>query len=254
MRRYMRARAARRRIADTLSGVVRIAYRGRLDPQSHAIIIPESSLSPWRSDQAFRETFSKIEGFTLVDEMRLYELWHLAAELATVPGDILEVGVWRGGSGCLMASQSARSGSDATVYLCDTFSGVVKAGDPDPIYEGGEHDDTSAALVRALAESMGLDNVEILVGTFPDESGGAVEACRFKLVHLDVDVYEGTKDAATWVWPRLVEGGVIVVDDYGGDGMDGVRHAVDEFADQSSCRMIHNLNGHAILVKVGVET
>ena len=175
MRRYMRARAARRRIADALSGVVRIAYRGRLDPQSHAIIIPESSLSPWRSDQAFRETFSKIEGFTLVDEMRLYELWHLAAELATVPGDILEVGVWRGGSGCLMASRSARSGSDATVYLCDTFSGVVKAGDPDPIYEGGEHDDTSPALVRALAESMGLDNVEILVGTFPDESGGAVE-------------------------------------------------------------------------------
>jgi O-methyltransferase len=51
-----------------------------------------------------------------------------------------------------------------------------------------------------------------------------------------------------------VEGGVIVVDDYGGDGMDGVRHAVDEFADRSSCRMIHNLNGHAILVKVGVET
>ena len=115
--------------------------------------------------------------------MRLYELWHLAAELATVPGDILEVGVWRGGSGCLIASQSARSGSDATVYLCDTFSGVVKAGDPDPIYEGGEHGDTSPALVRALAESMGLDNVEILIGTFPDESGGAVEERRFKLVH-----------------------------------------------------------------------
>jgi O-methyltransferase len=100
---------------------------------------------------------------------------------------------------------------------------------------------------------MGLDNVEILGGTFP-ESGGAVGARRFKLVHLDVDVYEGTKDAATRIWSRLVEGGVIVVDDYGGDGMDGVRHAVDEFADQSSCRMIHNLNGHATLVKVGVET
>jgi O-methyltransferase len=250
----MRARAARYRIADALSGVVRLAYRGRLDPQCHAIIIPESSLSPWRSDEAFRETLAKIEPFTLVDEMRLYELWRFAAELATVPGDILEVGVWRGGSGCLVASQSARSGSDATVYLCDTFSGVVKAGDPDPIYEGGEHGDTSVALVRELAASMGLDNVKILVGTFPDESGDAVEAHRFKLVHLDVDVYEGTKDAATWVWPRLVQGGVIVVDDYGGDGMDGVRHAVDEFADQSSCRMVHNLNGHAVLVKVGAET
>jgi O-methyltransferase len=98
---------------------------------------------------------------------------------------------------------------------------------------------------------MDLDNVEILVGTFPDETGGAVEGNRFKLVHLDVDVYEGTKGSASWVWPRLAEGGVIVVDDYGGDGMDGVQRAVDEFADRPSCRMIHNLNGHAILVKVG---
>ena len=86
MRRYMRARAARRRIADGLSGVVRLAYRGRLDPTRHAIIIPESSLSPWRSDQAFRAVCAKIEGFTLVDEMRLYELWNLAAELARGTG------------------------------------------------------------------------------------------------------------------------------------------------------------------------
>lgn len=250
MRRYMRARAVRRRVSDALSALVRLAYRGRLDPKRHAIIIPEASFSPWRSDRAFRDAYERIQGFSLVDEMRLYELWQLTRQLAPLPGDILEVGVWRGGSGCLVAIQSQHSGSKARVYLCDTFAGVVKASAEDPIYSGGEHGDTSPELVRSLARDLGLENIEVLVGAFPDESAAAIEKRVFKLCHLDVDVYESTKASAEWVWPRLVEGGVIVVDDYGGDGMDGVQRAVDEFADQPSCRMIYNLNGHATLVKV----
>jgi hypothetical protein len=90
MRRYMRARAVRRRVADGLSARVRLAYPGRLDRKRHAIIIPENSFSPWRSDRAFREMYAKIEDFSLVDELRLYELWQLAGQLASVPGDILE--------------------------------------------------------------------------------------------------------------------------------------------------------------------
>jgi O-methyltransferase len=250
MRRYMRARAVRRRVSDALSTLVRVAYRGRLDPNRHGIIIPESSLSPWRYDQAFRDVYRQVDAFTLVDEMRLYELWQLTSQLGDVPGDILEVGVWRGGSGCIIATQSELSGSKARVYLCDTFSGVVKASNEDPIYSGGEHGDTSPDLVRSLVRHLGLHNVEVLVGEFPDASGEDVEEREFKLCHLDVDVYGSTKGSAEWIWPRLVEGGVIVVDDYGGDRMDGVQRAVDEFAADRSCRMIYNLNGHALLVKV----
>jgi O-methyltransferase len=250
MRRYMRARAARRWISDALSTVVRFTYRGRLERNRHGIIIPESSLSPWRYDQAFRDVYRQIEGFSLIDEMRLYELWQLTSQLATVRGDIVEVGVWRGGSGCLVAAASQRSGGSSRVYLCDTFSGVVKASAEDPIYSGGEHGDTSPELVQSLADHLGLENIEILAGAFPDETGTAIQDREFKLCHLDVDVYESTKAAAEWVWPRLVDGGVIVFDDYGGDGMDGVQRAVEEVADDGSCRMIYNLNGHAVLVKV----
>jgi O-methyltransferase len=253
MRRYMRARAVRRRVSDALSTLVRFAYPGRLERNRHGIIIPESSLSPWRYDQGFRAVYQQIDAFTLVDEMRLYELWQLTSQLGSVPGDIVEVGVWRGGSGCLVAAASQRSKSDARVYLCDTFAGVVKASAEDPIYSGGEHGDTSPQLVQSLADGLGLENIEILVGAFPDETGTAIRDHVFKLCHLDVDVYESTKAAVEWVWPRLVDGGIIVVDDYGGDGMDGVQHAVEEVADTPTCRMIHNLNGHAVLVKVGAS-
>lgn len=249
MRKYMRARAVRKGISSALSTAVRIGYRGRLDPNRHSIIIPESSLSPWRSDAEFREVRQHIEGFTLLDEMRLYELWSLMQQVARMPGDVLEVGVWRGGSGCMLAKQERRSGGTGRVFLCDTFAGVVNAGSEDPIYAGGEHSDTSPQLVRALADSLDLDNVELLVGTFPDETADSIADRRFKLCHLDVDVYESTRASAEWIWPRLLVGGVIVVDDYGGDSMDGVQRAVSEVTETFGCRMVHNLNGHAILVK-----
>jgi O-methyltransferase len=137
------------------------------------------------------------------------------------------------------------------VFLCDTFSGVVNAGAEDPIYTGGEHNDTSPELVTSLARHLGLRNVRVLVGIFPEDTGSEVAERRFKLCHLDVDVYGSTLDAARWVWPRLVTGGVIVVDDYGGDGMDGVQRAVQEFTSEVDCRTVFNLNGHAVLIKVG---
>ena len=87
MKRYMMARAWRGAGSrGTLSALVRVAYRGRLDPHEHAIIIPESSLSPWRFDEGFNAAYERIRAFTLVDEMRLYELWALAGQLNPCAG------------------------------------------------------------------------------------------------------------------------------------------------------------------------
>lgn len=185
----------------------------------------------------------------MVDETRLYELWQLTAQLASVGGVILEVGVWRGGSGCLLARRSREDRSDASVYLADTFAGVVKTGKLDPVYQGGEHADTSPALVEALAASMQLDNVHVFVGRFPDDTGTTVEQRKFKLAHIDVDAYESAKDVAEWIWPRLVIGGVIVFDDYGTPTTPGVRIFVDEWRGRPGALVVHNLDQHAIVVR-----
>ena len=60
---------------------------------------------------------------TLVDIWRCYELWSLVGELRDVPGAILEVGVWRGGTGALMATRAGALGIDEPVFLCDTWAG-----------------------------------------------------------------------------------------------------------------------------------
>src|SRR4029078_3382246 len=99
-----------------------------------------------------RRALEDVRANTLVDEYRCWELWNLVGQTPALPkGDIVEVGVWRGGTGCLMARRMMLDGSAGTVHLCDTFAGVVKAGGLDSGYAGGEHADTSVDLVESLA-------------------------------------------------------------------------------------------------------
>ena len=88
-----------------------------------------------------------------------------------------------------MARRAKLMGTAARVYLCDTFQGVVKAGSSDRHY-GGEYSDTSEAIVGGLAGRLGLDNIKILSGIFPEQTGRLVENAAFRLWHIDVDVYE----------------------------------------------------------------
>jgi len=127
--------------------------------------------------------------------------------------------------------------------------GVVKAGSQDADYQGGEHSDTTKSGVIELCKSLGLDRVQILQGIFPDDSAHVVSDRTFRFCHIDVDVYESAKDIVNWVWPRLVPGGLIVFDDYGFYSCVGITRFVNEERSKPDRLVIHNLNGHAILIK-----
>lgn len=217
---------------------------------SHSIVIPEATYSPWIDDGDFLETYESVSQNTLVDLYRSYELWGLVRETSHLRGDILEVGVWRGGTGCLMAKQAQRLNPTAQVFLCDTFKGVVKAGDRDSVYKGGEHADTSIDTVRQLQTSMGLSNIELLEGIFPEATGEQIQNNQFSLCHIDVDVFESAKHVTEWVWPRLVRGGIIIYDDYGFPTCEGVTSLVNERLQGPEAITIHNLNGHAVVIKI----
>jgi O-methyltransferase len=224
--------------------------RARRTDAEYSQVLPVATYSPWNMDAAFRELYERIERDTLVDVYRCYELWTVTRELAHVPGALIEIGVWRGGTAAVIAKSAELAGITAPLYLCDTFQGVPKAGERDPVYRGGEHADTSRETVEALLGELGLSQrTELLPGIFPDESAGRVPAGQFRLAHIDVDVYESARGCFEYVWPRMCRGGVVIFDDYGFDGTGGVRRYVDELRGCSGRLVVHNLNGHAILVK-----
>lgn len=226
--------------------VRREAVRSRL----HTTIYPTLTYSPWRADDAFQRTWKAIRKNTLVDEFRCWELWTLLGDLVTVPGAVLEVGVWRGGTGALIAERCRELGIDEPVYLCDTWEGIVKTTAEDPYYHDGKHDDTSKQIVEQLVARMGLtDRVTLLQGIFPDDTADQVESEAFRLVHIDVDVYQGAKDVFDYAWPRLSPRGVVVFDDYGCAATPGVTKFVEEQRGQDDRIVIHNANGHALVLK-----
>lgn len=216
-------------------------------------IKPQATYAPWLMDTIFSQTFEAVKDYTYVDLYRCYELWELVEQSRKLSGGaLIEIGVWRGGSGVLIAQKAKISGIPDPVYLCDTFSGVVKAGSEDvTLYKGGEHADTSKELVERLAhDALGLDNVIVMKGIFPEEIGHLIPSKQFRFCHIDVDTYQSAKDSVEWIWGKLVIGGMIVFDDYGFKYCEGVTKYVEESRGLPDRLLFHNLNGHAVMIKI----
>ncbi len=226
-------------------------FVSRLLGLEYQIIIPANTYAPWLKDEDFNRTFDSVQGNTLVNRYQAWELWQAPAATRSIPGDILEVGVWRGSSSILMGTRLKKENIGKTIYACDTFEGVVKTGTEDNYYKGGEHSDTSLDFVRSLVNTKaGLSNVELLKGIFPDDTGHLLADKSFSLCHIDVDAYPSGKDVLDWVWPRLSIGGMVIFNDYGFPLTRGITRLVNEQLGLPDRMVIHNLNGNGIIVKV----
>src|ERR1700743_1737009 len=158
---------------------------------AHSPLLPTATYSPWLENGDFKHWYGIAKDNTLVDEYRCYEIWKLAGQAVSRPGDLLEVGVWRGGTGAIIAGAVKESGK--TTYLADTFTGVVKVSAKDGVYRDGAHSDTSREIVEILLDGSRLCNARILQGIFPD-AFPEIAAKQFCFVHIDVDIYQSAKD------------------------------------------------------------
>lgn len=177
-------------------------------------------------------------------------MWVLIPQATRLGGCVVEVGVWRGGSAAIIASSLKNAGRNNPLILFDTFKGVVKASKLDSIYKNGEHSDVELQQVENFIESIEYPNVVIRKGIFPNEVD-LTEAERrrgISLIHINVDTYQSARDIFFSVLDDLLIGGMIVFDDYGIWGCEGVTQFCNEIRNENLL-MIHNLNGHAIFIK-----
>ncbi|AWX59153.1 methyltransferase [Brevibacillus brevis] len=215
-------------------------------------IKPRNDYAPWKEDELFKETYNQVENYTLVDIYRAYTLWSLVEQVSKCEeGVFIEIGVWKGGTGALIAKKAELLGLNENVYLCDTFLGVVKADSKyDTVYRGGEHNDTSEEIVRDLIENrMQLKRVNILRGVFPDDSHDKIMEKKVRLCHIDVDVYLSAAEIFDWVWERITIGGVVIFDDYGFMFTEGITKLVNQLKHRNDLLFIYNHSGQAVFVK-----
>jgi len=223
----------------------------------HNFNISFATYSPWDEDIEFQRIYKKIKKKTTIDIYRCYEIWSLLSQVKHLEGDLIEIGTYKGGSAALIIKQIndninkyAKSQKE-TVYVCDTFFGVVKSSkDHDNHYSNFEHNDTSFEHVDNFLKNLNLVNYKILKGIFPDETGSFIENKKIKFCHIDVDTYQSAKDITEFLWSKLVSKGIIVFDDYGFVGSEGVTKFVNEFVEiNRDLLFLHNLNGHGIIIK-----
>jgi O-methyltransferase len=216
------------------------------------LVRPYANYSPWLGEKQFHDLYNEIRQNTLVDIFRCFELWELAGKVHGLdPGAaFIEIGVWRGGTAAVVGKKLSQLNAEIPFYLADTYTGVKKSSDKDAFYFDNEHADTSEEMVREILQDK-YHHYVFLNGIFPEDTAHLIpEGGRFGYCHIDVDVYNSASDVVDWIWDKLIPGGVIVFDDYGFHTCTGITQFVNEQKLKNDRMIIHNLNGHAIMVKV----
>jgi O-methyltransferase len=168
---------------------------------------------------------------TMLTRERLWIIWQGVRNVAHLEGAAAEVGSFRGGSAYFIAAAFATNlGHEVPIEVIDTFEGhpETKLSDEDaPRHrEGGTFVDTSYESVADFLSEF--EQLRIHNGEFSDVAARLPDQ-RYRLVHVDVDLYESAIDCLRYFAPRTVEGGIIVLDDYGSRSCPGILKAAREF-------------------------
>jgi O-methyltransferase len=148
-----------------------------------------------------------------------------------------ECGCWKGHSTWVTASLMKEGGSKSQFHVFDSFEGGLSDKVAEDESLRGRIDANQVAkekLVFASEESEVKENlsefdfVKFYKGWIP-ERFPEVKDFSFGFVHLDVDLYQPTRDGLEFFFPRLEKGGAIVIDDYNFSQFPGARKAVDQF-------------------------
>ena len=202
----------------------------------------------WREDRDFLDAYSRLSPENPYSQDRKFLLREYARMARGLPGLMAECGCFRGASAYFMASAAP----DTPLLLFDSFEGLSEPRLEDRKVE--EHKrvwnrGALAASEQVVRETLrDFPQVRYLKGWIPKrfaEVGGEV----FKIVHIDVDLYEPTLESLRFFYPRLVRGGVIVLDDCGFTLCPGAFRAVSEYMADKPEYVLHVPTGQGVILK-----
>jgi hypothetical protein len=199
-----------------------------------------------------------VQPYTMTSAERIFALVEATKYVvkSKIAGDIVECGVWKGGS--IMAVAKTLVGLrcfEKELYLFDTFEGMTKPSLVDVSRKGEKAaeefqkrqlSETSSEWCYAGLEEVreavcdsgyDLAKIHFVKGKVEDTIPEKAPDC-ISLLRLDTDWYESTKHELIHLFPRLSKGGVIIIDDYG--YWLGARKATDEYLNENNVSLLLN--------------
>lgn len=192
------------------------------------------------------ETIRAVAPYTMTSAEKIYALIRAVEYVvrSRIAGAVVECGVWKGGSMMAAARTLLQLGETTrALYLFDTFEGMPEPDEVDRSYRGesaaqllgsqdpesswvwakGPLDSVKQAMARSAYPAAMITYVKGRVeDTIPLQGPDTIA-----LLRLDTDWYSSTRHELVHLYPRLVPGGVLILDDYG--HREGARRAVDEY-------------------------
>ncbi|XMO86582.1 TylF/MycF/NovP-related O-methyltransferase [Algibacter sp. AS12] len=189
-----------------------------------------------------KEVIKRTANYTMTGPERIVSLIRAVEFIVenNIKGDIVECGVWKGGS--IMAALIALKKQEVCkdVYLYDTFEGMVEPTEDDMSNKGKSATDiyqnmngkwcySSLNEVKSNIETLQYpkEKIHYIKGKVEETIPNNSTPKDIALLRLDTDWYESTKHEMEHLFPKIVKGGIIIIDDYG--HWTGCKKAVDEY-------------------------
>lgn len=222
-----------------------------------------------------------VSPYTMTSKIRIETLYNALEKirLNNILGDLIEVGVWKGGNILgIIEYLNYYSMTDRSVWLYDTFAGMTKPSEKDCTNEFNKEcsmnkDDTLSFWERHNNKNVNnwcycsLDDVKktLSKSNFPNNNIKYIvgDVCvtlkdktnipeKISLLRLDTDWYESTKIELEYMYPKLSNGGVLIVDDYG--YWNGSKKAVDEYFENKNIIINKLKNDDGIIINKSYES
>jgi O-methyltransferase len=202
----------------------------------------------WWNDEWFNAYLERFDELTSNNADRHWVLAQLMRLVVEVPGDTAECGVFKGASSYLICAANRKARDRKVHHAFDSFAGLSEPSEKDGSF--WERGDLACSLdvVRSNLAEFDEDAVSFHQGWIPDRFADVSDQ-RFSFVHIDVDLYEPTRDSLAFFYPRMQARGIILCDDYGFTTCLGATAAFDEYLLDKPEPMIMLPCGGGFLIK-----
>ena len=202
----------------------------------------------WWEDPEFSRYLRRFGELDGMNTHRRWMLWQLIRMTGHVPGDTAECGVYRGASSWLIAAFARQSVEQPKQHhMFDSYEGLSQ---PGPLDGGHWVKGALSAGEDIVADNLApfRDILHFHKGWIPEKFPDVADR-RFSFVHVDVDLFEPTRDSIHFFYERLNPGAVFLCDDYACTTCPGATRAVDDFLKDKPEKMIGLDGGGGFFVK-----
>ena len=204
--------------------------------------------------------FEKLKEISLTSLPNKWSLYQSLSYIKenNIEGDIVETGVFKGANLVLINDFLNKFDIDKKIYAYDTFQGQPKPSNLDFDYKGNSMIKKFSNLDKKDTNSVycSLENVKKNIEKYSNNNlnkiifiKGKVEETlnyeknvpsKISLLRLDTDFYDSIKKSLEVLYPKLIKGGVLIIDDYG--HFKGAKIAVDNYFQDKKSIWMHRVD------------